>query len=88
MCKLSSKKHVTGQLFELRKSRKMITNFCEVSIYRQTILPIFDYAGFLLHSINVLDRYDLQVIQNDTLRTCYDVRIRDKMSIKRIFFLN
>ena len=61
------KKRVTGQLFKLCKSRKMITTFCEVSIYRQTILHIFDYAGFLLHSINVLDRYDLQVIQKTTL---------------------
>ena len=78
------KKKVTGQLFKLRKLRKMITPFCAISIYKQTILPFFDYCGFLLQSINVSDRSDLQVLQNDALRTCYNVRRRDKMSIKKL----
>ena len=55
-----------------------------MSIYKQAILPLFDYAGFLLHSINISDRDDLQVIQNDALRTCYNIRRRDRISIKKM----
>ena len=58
------KKKVIGHLFKLRKLRKFITQFCAISIYKQTILPLLDYAGFLLQSINVSDRSDLQVLQN------------------------
>ena len=71
-------------MFKLRKLRSSITTFCAISIYKQTILPLFDYSGFLLHSINVSDRYDLQVIQNDALQTCYNVRLRDRMSVKKL----
>ena len=78
------KKNVTGQLFKLRKLRSKITTFCAISIYKQTILPLLDYAGFLLHSINISDRDDLQVLQNDALRTCYNIRRRDRMSIKKL----
>ena len=78
------KKNVLFQLFKLRKLRRLITTFCAVSIYKQTILPLFDYSGFLLHSINASDCYDLQVIQNDALRTCYNVRLRDRLSVKKL----
>ena len=47
-------------------------------------MPLFDNAGFLLYSINASDRNDLQGIQNDALRTCYNVRRRDRMSIKNL----
>ena len=78
------KKKVVGQLFKLCKIRNMITTFCAVSIYKQTILPILDYAGFLLQSCNISDRGELQVLQNDALRTCYNIRLRDRMSIKKL----
>ena len=78
------KKKVTYQLFKLRKLRNMITEFCAISIYKQTVLPLFDYAGFLLQSINSSDKSNLQVLQNDALRTCYSVRRRDRMSIKKL----
>ena len=78
------KKKVTGQLFKLKKFRNRITTFCAISINKQTVLPLFDYAGFLLHSVNVSERSDLQVLQNDALHTCYNVRKRDKMSIRKL----
>ena len=78
------KRKVTGQLFKLRKLRRTITQFCAISIYKQTILPLFDYPGFLLHSTNISDRYDLKVIKNDALHTCYNVRLRDRMYIKKL----
>ena len=78
------KNNVSGHLFKLRKIRQTTTTFCAILIYKQTILPLLDYAGFLLFSLNASDRYDLQILQNDALRTCYNVRLRDCMSIKKL----
>ena len=47
----------------------------------QTILPLLDYTGFLLISGNVSDRSDLQTLQNDALRVCFNVRMRDRILI-------
>ena len=33
-------------------------------------MPIFDYAGFMLLSLGVEDKKDLQIMQNDALRFC------------------
>ena len=38
----------------------------------------------MLISCNKSDRYDLQVMQNDALRTCYNVKRRDKLSISNM----
>ena len=78
------KKSVLSKLFTLRKLRRYITEKCAIAIYKQTILPVFDYVGFMLISCNQSDRHDLQVIQNDALRTCYNVRRRDRLSVKHM----
>ena len=78
------KKSVLQKLFTLRKLRYYITDKTALTIYKQTILPFFDYAGFLLIACNKSDKHDLQVIQNDALRTCYNVRRRDRLSISKI----
>ena len=36
-------------------------------------------------SCNKSDRHDLQIIQNDALRTCYNVKQRDKLSISSMY---
>ena len=46
------------------------------TLYKQTILPLLDYAGFLLIAGNVSDRCDLQILQNTALRICYNVGCR------------
>ena len=71
-------------MFKLRKLRKYISTDCAVLIYKQTILPLLDYAGFLLNSCNVSDRDDLQVLQNDCLRSCYNVYCRDHVSVAKL----
>ena len=38
----------------------------------------------MLQSCNVSDRSDLQVIQNDSLRACYNIRCRDRVSISNL----
>ena len=42
---------------------------------------MLDNAVFLLIAENISDRNDLQVLQSDALRVCYNVRLRDGMSI-------
>ena len=78
------KKIVNNKLFALRKLRKYLTNQAAFLVYKQTIMPIFDYAGFMLISLNNSDKYDLQVIQNDALRFCKNIRMLDKVSIPKI----
>ena len=79
-----TKKTVMNRLYNFRKLRPYITEKSAVAIYKQTILPVFDFAGFMLISCNKSDRKDLQVIQNDALRTCYNVKRRDKFSIMKM----
>ena len=78
------KKNVISQLFKLRKIRRMITTKCAIDIYKQTILPLFDYPGFMLYSINQSDKNDLQTLQNDALRTCFNVQRKDRLSVKNL----
>ena len=75
------KKSVLCKLFSLRKLCRYIIEKCAISIYKQTILPVLDYVGFLLVLCNKSDRHDLQIIQNDALRTCNNVRRKDKLSV-------
>ena len=53
-------------------------------MYKQTILPVVDYVGVMLVACHQSDRHDLQVIQNDAIRTCYNVRRRDRLSVKNM----
>ena len=72
---------VTSKVKTLYRIRRYITTKCAISIYKQTILPLFDYAGFLLISCNKKDRGDLQIIQNNCLRMCYNVRLLDRLGL-------
>ena len=65
----------------LRKIRKYLNFDGAVCVYKQTILPLIDYAGFLLLSCRKCDIEDLQKIQNDVLRICNVSRLSDKVSI-------
>ena len=74
-------KLILNKLFTLIKLRRYITDKCALSIYKQTVLPLFDYVNFMLVSCYKSDRQDLQIIQNDASRTCCNVRCRDRISI-------
>ena len=78
------KKLLTNKIFLLRKIRKFLTEKAALSIYKQTILPVLDYTGFLLLSCNNSDRSDLQKMQNDILRICYRLKLSDQVSIKEL----
>ena len=64
-----------------RKIRKYITDNAAISIYKQTILPIIDYTGFLLLACCKSDCSDLQKVQNDILQICYRSKLVDKVSM-------
>ena len=77
----SVKKKLNNKVYMLRKIRKYLTLDAAVLVYKQTILPIIDYSGFLLLSCNAGDIEELQVIQNDILRICTRNRVSDRVSI-------
>ena len=63
-------KRLVDKIYMLKKLGKYITYNAALQIYKQTILPILDYAGFILLSCNKNKKHDFQVIQNDILRFC------------------
>ena len=75
------KKRVSNKVFMLRKIRKYLDFEAAVIVYKQTILPLIDYAGFLLLALNKSDLDDLQIIQNDILRICIVSKVSDRVSL-------
>ena len=78
------KKIVSHKIYSLAKIRNFINMNCAFTIYEQTILPLLDYFGFMQISANVSEKYDLQLLQNNALRICHNVRLRDGFSIERM----
>ena len=78
------KKLLTNKIFALRKIRNYITDKSAVVIYKQTILPVIDYSGFLLLSCSHGDHSDLQKIQNDILRICFKSKLAEKVKISEL----
>ena len=75
------KRITTSKIGTLCKIRKYMTVDSALAIYKQMILPLFDYSGFLLLSCNKTDREDLQTIQNNALRSCLGIRLNDRISL-------
>ena len=40
-------------------------------------MPILDYSGFILLSLCIDDKKELQTMQSDVLRFCYNVRLKN-----------
>ena len=57
-----------SQIRIIQQHLKQLRMLFSLSIYKQMILPLFDYSGFLLLSCNKTDREDLQTIQNNAIR--------------------
>ena len=73
---------IASKIYSLVKIRDFITFKCALTIYKQTILPLFDYSGFIIISCNVSDRKDLQTLQNNALRVCFNVKLRDRVAVR------
>ena len=76
------KSTVSNKIYSLVKIRDSITMKCALTIYKQTILPLLDYSGFVTISCNISDRMALQTLQNNALRVCFNVRLRDRVAVK------
>ena len=61
----SIKKRISDKIFMLRKIRRLLTVDAAVLVYKQAILPILDYAGFLITACRKEDKKDLQILQNE-----------------------
>ena len=68
----------------LRKIRRHITKFAAISLYKQMILPLFDYSGFLLLSCSLGQKRELQRIQNSCIRTCLLYNRIEHITIERL----
>ena len=75
------KKKSSNKIFMLRKLRRYITLDSAILIYKQAIMPIFDYSGFMVLFLGVEDKRELQIMQNDALRFCFNVRLSDHVTI-------
>ena len=76
------KKTVSHKIFTLAKIRRHLTEHAAVMVYKLTILPYIEYAGFLIVSCTMEDRRDLQICQNDALRICARVKMTDHVRIE------
>ena len=77
-------RQVEQKLFMLRKIRRNINNFGAISLYKQIILPLFDYSGFLLLSCNLGQKRELQRIQNSCIRSCLLYNRIEHITIERL----
>ena len=68
----------------LRKIRRRITKNAAISLYKQMILPLFDYSGFLLLACNMGQTMELQRIQNSCIRTCLSYNHDEHITIDHL----
>ena len=77
-------RQIEQKLFMLRKVCRYITTYAAISLYKQMILPLLDYSGFLLLSCNLGQKRELQRIQNKCIRTCLLYNRVDHITIEQM----
>ena len=75
------KRKLENKIFVMSKIRKCVDIRTALLIYKQAVLPIVEYAGFVLISCNVGQRRDLQTLQNNALRMCKRYYLIDRIPI-------
>ena len=78
------KRKMEHTIFVLTKIRKYIDKKTAVLIYKQAVLPLVEYAGFVLVSCSIGQKYELQVLQNNALRLCLGYRLLDRVQIDHL----
>ena len=56
-------------------------NRTAILIYKQAVLPLLEYAGFVLGSCSIGQRKELQKLQNNALRLCKRYYLLDMVRI-------
>ena len=72
------------KLFLIHKIRRYITVDAAKAMYKQMVLPLLDYSGFLLVSCTIEQKHDLQKRQNNAIRTCLLYDRRDHITIDHL----
>ena len=72
------------KVYMLGKLRYYVDKGTALLIYKQAVLPYFDYGGFLLVSCNQGQRKDLQTLQNNALRICLRYKLADQISERNL----
>ena len=75
------KRRMENIIFVLSKIRKYIDDKTAILVYKQAVLPLVEYADFVLISCTIGQRYDLHVLQNNALRLCEIYRLSDGIQI-------
>ena len=76
------KRKVGNKIFVLSKIRKYVDNAALLLIYKQAVLPLMEYAGFVLVSCTIRQRNELLVLQNNALRLSNRHYLRDHVQIE------
>ena len=66
-------KNVSHKLFILRKIRHMINVKAALDITKTMLCSVIDYGNIFLSSCNQGDLNDMQILQNNAIRCCYNV---------------
>ena len=74
---------MSNRVFKLGRLRISINQLAAILVYKQTVLPVADYGSFLAESARRDPTQRFQVIQNQALRICLKVRMRD-MSVEEL----
>ena len=72
------------KVYMLGKLRYYVNSETALLIYKQAVLPYFDYGGFLLMAVNRGQSKDLQTLQNNALRICLRYNLADRVSEERL----
>ena len=76
----------TQRVKTLGKLRYFVDKKTALLIYKQAILPYFDYSGFMLTSCNQGQKKDLQRLQNNALRLCLRYNLVDRISERLLHY--
>ena len=60
----------------LGKMRRAVSKDTAILVYKQTILPVLEYCGYLYNGVTLSQHKRLQLTQNRCLRTCLNVKFK------------
>ena len=66
----ATEKSVGHKIFRLRRLRHQMDQETAIIVYKQTILPYFDYCSFIIDGAKKTKIKKLQTLQNNALRVC------------------
>ena len=80
-------KKFSHKIFLFSKIRNYLDVTTRVLVYKQTVLPLVKYVGFLLTLNRSIDIEKLQRLQNRALRLCFNINVPRDMPIIELHYL-